>query len=150
VHPRPDNFGVALLSRMPLEEPTLMRIGDTPMPSVMARVRHQGRSLLVVGMHPPPPLSARHAVVRDRPLSALVDVVVQRGVAVVVLGDFYAGLSSARMHGLFAVWLGHLRLVGPYAATCMVLTPLLILTRDVLWTALLVIVTRNVGPNVLL
>jgi len=148
VHPRPDNFGVALLSRMPLEEPTLMRIGDTPMPSVMARVRHQGRSLLVVGTHPPPPLSARHAVVRDRQLNALGELVVQRGEPVVVLGDFNATPWSAPMRALTAGRLGFRSLDAPWTPTWMVRTPFAIPIDHVLCTAPLVIVSRNVGPDV--
>ena len=148
VHPRPDNFGVALLSRIPLEEPALMRFGDTPMPSVMARIRHQGRSLLVVGTHPPPPLSARHAVVRDRQLDALGDLVAQRDEPVVVLGDFNATPWSAPMRALTAGRLGFRSVDAPWTPTWMVRTPFAIPIDHVLCTAPLVIVSRSVGPEV--
>lgn len=148
VHPRPDNFGVALLSRLPLEEPGVMGLESMQMPSIMARITHQGRRLLIVGTHPRPPLSAGHADVRDRQLQALGQLVARTEEPVVVLGDFNATPWSAPMRALTAGRLGYRSHNAPWTPTWMVRTPFAIPIDHVLCTAPLVIIRRSVGPDV--
>jgi endonuclease/exonuclease/phosphatase (EEP) superfamily protein YafD len=66
LEPRPDNFGMALLSRVPLESPRVVAAaGD--LPRIEARIR--GVDFLLV--HTMPPVSAYAADLRDRQLAEL-------------------------------------------------------------------------------
>lgn len=147
LHPRPDHFGLAMLSRLPLEEPAV--IGDASVrPSVMARVRHQGRTLVVIGTHPPPPMGARLAALRDRQLQALHALVEQGSEPVLVLGDFNATPWSAPMRGLTSGRLGYRSHDPPWTPTWMPRTPFAIPIDHVLATAPLLVARRDVGPDV--
>lgn len=49
--PRPDNFGIALFSRKPFEEISIRRVSSHRVPVVFASVRHEGRTIRLVGLH---------------------------------------------------------------------------------------------------
>lgn len=148
VHPRPDHFGLALLSRVPLESPQVLQDDPAQRPSVMARIRHQGRELLVIGTHPPPPLGMRLAAMRDRQLRALHARVEQHDGPVIVLGDFNATPWSAPMRALTSGRLGYRSQEPPWIPTWQARTPFAIPIDHVLCTAPLVITRREVGPDV--
>ena len=69
--PRDDNFGVALFSRIPLDDVRFVDIGDTGRPSVEARLAFQGRELAFIGIHTMPPVGAHNAQLWRRQLAAL-------------------------------------------------------------------------------
>lgn len=66
--PREDAFGVALYSRVPLDDLAVVHLAGAPFPSVQARVTG-GVQVLVT--HPPPPVSAMLGAVRREQLAAL-------------------------------------------------------------------------------
>jgi endonuclease/exonuclease/phosphatase (EEP) superfamily protein YafD len=73
--PRPDNFGIALYSRLPLTNSTIATIGSAGsagVPSITAGVRLAGRTLTLVATHPLPPASHALAKARNEQLGALV------------------------------------------------------------------------------
>ena len=67
-HPRTDNFGLALYSRLPIPEPRIAWIGSQQVPTITATLPGEISFLLV---HPPPPLSPELATVRRNHLQAL-------------------------------------------------------------------------------
>lgn len=148
VHARPDNFGLALLSRLPLSEEQVLGDGRSQRPSIMARIRHQGRSVVVIGTHPPPPMGATLASMRDRQMQALRELVEQRDEPVIMLGDFNASPWSAPMRALTSGRLGFRSQDPPWTPTWLPRTPFAVSIDHVLTTAPLVITRRDVGPDV--
>lgn len=90
VHPRTDNFGIALLSRHPLEDARVVDFGGVDVPSIVARVDRDAGGLTVVATHPVPPLGADNARDRDAALAALADSVAGSPAPCIVAGDFNA------------------------------------------------------------
>ncbi len=84
--PRSDNFGIALLSRLPVTGAVRV-IGDIPVPSIVAQVDVHGRRLWLVGTHVVPPLGAANAAHRRDHLRALAHLAGSWTDEVVVLGD---------------------------------------------------------------
>lgn len=85
LEPAEGPFGIALLSRLPLEEAQVMR--DGPTPYIEAKIRHEGRELRVLGLHPMPPVSVGDLQARD----ALFASVARRSdMPLLVMGDFNA------------------------------------------------------------
>jgi endonuclease/exonuclease/phosphatase (EEP) superfamily protein YafD len=90
VHPRTDNFGIAILSRHSLEDARTVEFGGVDVPSIVARVIRDAGSLTVVATHPVPPLGAANARDRDAALRALADYVAGAPSPCIVAGDFNA------------------------------------------------------------
>lgn len=84
---RDDNFGIALLSRIPFEDAEIRHIGNAGVPSVVARFEIGGQSLTVIGTHPLPPMGRAYSEYRNRQLTELAQVVDSQKGLVMVLGD---------------------------------------------------------------
>ncbi len=84
--PRRGNFGIALLSRLPVTG-AIRVIGDVPVPSIAAQVDVHGRRLRLVAIHVLPPAGAANAACRRHQLRALGELAGSWSDAVVVLGD---------------------------------------------------------------
>lgn len=80
---RPDNFGIALLSRRPVEECRCAYFGGAGVPSIVARM---GR-LTIVATHPLPPVSDENVRSRDDQVADVARFVSGLGGPAVVLGD---------------------------------------------------------------
>jgi endonuclease/exonuclease/phosphatase (EEP) superfamily protein YafD len=121
VRARPDNFGIALLSRWPLVEPREVSFVETELPSLVAEIRPGGVSMQLIATHPPPPVSARHAAIRDAQVTAIADQVINSGrTDVVVMGDLNATPWSRAFRPLLAAGLRDARRgfgLGPTWAT---------------------------------
>lgn len=87
--PRPDNFGIALLSRRPLKQPRIVDWGSG-VPSVLAEIELLGTWTTVVGTHPLPPVGGRQWALRNRQMSAMSQALTERKGRVVLLGDLNA------------------------------------------------------------
>ena len=148
VHPRPDNFGGALLSRVPLADAELLNLGAGRRPTLKARVRHQGRDLLIVGMHPVPPKGGEFAMHRDSQIDGLRDYVATQADPVLTVGDFNASPWSAPMRRLVQGALGFRGEDPPWTPTWSVFTPFAVPIDHALCTAPLWITKRQVGPDV--
>ena len=68
---RSDNFGIALLSKVPLTAPNLLHHGAQGVPSVEGTIHWQGEAITVLGTHPVPPYNAKMAQMRDQQLLTL-------------------------------------------------------------------------------
>ncbi|MFO0749262.1 MAG: endonuclease/exonuclease/phosphatase family protein [Myxococcota bacterium] len=114
---RGDNFGIALLARVPLSAEVIAFTADAP-PSIVAHIPRDGRDLVLVATHPMPPVGASAAARRDAQLAAVADLARRSGPLVVVVGDLNAtpwssafrdledaGLADTRAgFGLQATW----------------------------------------------
>jgi endonuclease/exonuclease/phosphatase (EEP) superfamily protein YafD len=87
---RDDNFGIALLSRLPLDEAAVIALGAAEVPSVMARVGLANRPVTLLGTHPVPPYGARGTRLRDDQLAAVAQWVRGRNTPVILCGDLNA------------------------------------------------------------
>ncbi|MBK8507612.1 MAG: endonuclease/exonuclease/phosphatase family protein [Candidatus Competibacteraceae bacterium] len=116
---RDDNFGIALLSRHPLTNGRIARIGAAGLPSAVAELHIDRRRLVIVGTHPLPPMNAELARRRNEQLASLAEFARQTPDPLVMLGDLNitpwspyferlladSGLRDGRGgHGLLPTW----------------------------------------------
>lgn len=144
---RPRDAGVAVLSRLPLEDqaPALPQTRRT-LPWVMAHVTHQGRQLLFIGTHPPSPIDGNRAWSRDRQFAIIAEYVEASSMPALVVGDFNATPWSAHVRQLYRSGLAFRGPGPPWTPTWKVHTPLAITIDHALCTEPLVITRRKVGP----
>lgn len=146
--PRPDNFGMALFSRVPLEDARLMWLGPAQVPSATARINLGGRELLFVGTHPVPPISAATTQARDEQLALLAAYASASGLPVLLAGDLNTTPWSAGMRALRDARLGSCGGAAPWKPTWRARSAFAIPIDQALCTAPLVITRRVVGPDV--
>lgn len=99
IHPRLDNFGIALLSRFPAQI-SLPVIGEAGFPSIMAKIQRRGTSFTVVGTHPLPPISGETARLRDQQFDALANVMRSLKGPAMLVGDLNMSPWSPSFHKL--------------------------------------------------
>ncbi|MBE0545695.1 MAG: endonuclease/exonuclease/phosphatase family protein [Verrucomicrobia bacterium] len=85
--PREDNFGIALLSKLPLENAEIVELGEAEVPSVTAEFRFADRTLRILGTHPLPPANRENSRLRNQQLEAIPEFLAARGGSVILLGD---------------------------------------------------------------
>jgi endonuclease/exonuclease/phosphatase (EEP) superfamily protein YafD len=88
-HSRPDNFGIALYSRIPLDTLDEIELADSEVPTLLTRLTIDGRSIAFIGTHPLPPISRDYAGLRNRQLAALGELATREAAKgpVVLAGD---------------------------------------------------------------
>ncbi len=86
-HPREDNFGIALLSRISLDRVEIRQIGQAGVPSVVAHLTLGDRPVTLIGTHPLPPSGPVYASRRDEQLRALNAFVRSLRGEVIMMGD---------------------------------------------------------------
>lgn len=84
--PRSDFSGIALLSKYPLISPRIEYIGGN-IPSVVAELERNNKTITVIGEHPLPPFSKRSAERRDSQLRATGTFVNRQKNPTVLIGD---------------------------------------------------------------
>lgn len=89
--PREDNFGIAFLSRLPIDSLVEVEIGQVGVPSALMKMP----GLAIIGTHPLPPASGSYAQLRDGQLDALADTARGIGGPLIVVGDLNATPWSA-------------------------------------------------------
>jgi len=151
LEPRPGRFGVALYSRLPIEDRRVEHPGDGP-PAIVARLRIGNRLLTVVACHPPPPIGGALAHRRDAALAAL-PALVHGGRPSVLVGD----LNTTRFGAHFQTLLedSGLKDSGPgfglqptWPVGAPPLLPLSIAIDHFLHSPDVEIVDRRLGPDV--
>jgi endonuclease/exonuclease/phosphatase (EEP) superfamily protein YafD len=85
--PREDNFGIALFSRVPLTDASVIELGEAGVPSVTAEVQVGDTKLTLLGTHPLPPGTAAYARLRNGQLRDIAAWTRAQTNPVVVLGD---------------------------------------------------------------
>ena len=98
-----DNFGIVLLSRLPLETGTTLFLGGAGVPSIRARARLGERTVTFLASHPVPPIGARRAALRDEQLAAIAATAATIPGPLVVLGDLNCTHFSSRFKDLLTV-----------------------------------------------
>jgi endonuclease/exonuclease/phosphatase (EEP) superfamily protein YafD len=71
VQPREDNFGIALLSRFPLERAEIRTLAHESLPYAVGHLTLQGQPLTIVLAHPVPPARGGYVALRNRQLEEL-------------------------------------------------------------------------------
>lgn len=88
IEPRIDNFGIALLSRVPLSDTRIEYFGDAGVPTIVARLALEGgEPVTVVATHPFPPVRSAVAADRNQQLAAIADFTASATGEVIVMGD---------------------------------------------------------------
>ena len=85
--PRPDNFGIAFFSKLPVETIRIENISAARVPSVLARLTAGRAAVTVVGSHPLPPRGGRRAFLRNEQLSLTAGELTALDGPLVVAGD---------------------------------------------------------------
>lgn len=85
--PRRDPYGIALLSRWPIEAIEPVDLAGDGLPSLDATVRVRGRTVRVIGLHTRWPITPHLARLRDRALERAAVLVRARPVPTVAAGD---------------------------------------------------------------
>lgn len=93
IHPRNDNFGVALISRFPLSHSEIIPL-DGLNPAVFATVMHDRQAWSVVGLHPFPPAGRVYASLRNAQLATAARQIQKLPKPRIVLGDLNCTSSS--------------------------------------------------------
>lgn len=139
VTPRPDNFGHALFAKYPLGSTRHLSGEMAVILAIRAELEIDGSRVVVIGAHPPPPLSATMARERSRMLQLFADEARAVTGPLIIMGDlnatpwcqdmrpmWSAGLRDARRgphfgptwqadNPLFAIPIDHLLLKGAVA-----------------------------------
>lgn len=85
--PRPDNFGIALFSKMPLKNSRIVYIGRAQVPSIIAEIDLGNSTFTIVATHTLPPRGIRSSYLRDEHLAALPPYLKSASSPVLLLGD---------------------------------------------------------------
>jgi endonuclease/exonuclease/phosphatase (EEP) superfamily protein YafD len=144
---RPDNFGIAVYSRIPWQQAAVLDLGDPGLPSIEVALRRQGRELTIIATHPMPPAGRRNAAWRDGQLARLASHVSLLQKPALVVGDLNATPWSAGLRLVTAGGLGFRSLQPPWMPTWRARSVFAIPIDHALGTAPLVITRREIGPD---
>ncbi|MBA3313738.1 MAG: endonuclease/exonuclease/phosphatase family protein [Planctomycetota bacterium] len=100
IEPRSDNFGIALLSRLPVDTAETVELGDAGVPTIVARVTLGEEPLTIIGTHPLPPVRSATARERNRQLAAVAQRAADDSFDVIVMGDLNASPWSPYFRAL--------------------------------------------------
>ncbi len=101
--PRGDNFGIVVFSRRPLEDVQVMQLGESMVPTIVAKLRQDtDRQLTLIATHPLPPTTAEYANTRNQHLAALAELANETAGPLIVLGDLNTTSWSPHFADLIA------------------------------------------------
>ncbi|MCC6699197.1 MAG: endonuclease/exonuclease/phosphatase family protein [Candidatus Hydrogenedentes bacterium] len=98
VEPQEDNFGIGLLSKLPLKN--IEVIDFEGVPAIRADVVVDGTPVHVFAVHTLPPVNSENAARRNRQLKRLPELVKEVDESVIVVGDLNATMWSPYFKGL--------------------------------------------------
>ncbi len=113
LHPRDDNFGMALYSRKPLVNPQVQ--DSSAVPTIAATVKMDAREIDLVLVHVLPPVSKSYTNTRNEQLARMGALGVSSERGLVVAGDFNATPYSAAFRHSFSR--DHFRRLGGVSGT---------------------------------
>ncbi len=85
--PRPDCFGMMLLSKYPLEHGKVAEVGPAGVPSITADVYLPQGEVSIIGTHPLPPVGSERSHMRNQQLAELPALVAKQKHPVLLIGD---------------------------------------------------------------
>ena len=100
VHPRDDNFGIALLSRLPVLSAKVVWPGPAGVPTIDAVLDLDGMPVRLLATHPLPPKDAEYSAMRNGQLERLAEIVRDTEGRVILTGDLNATPWSAHYRRL--------------------------------------------------
>ncbi len=98
--PRTDNFGIMMLSKIPLEHGKVLQIGPAGVPSITAEAHFPQGVVSVIGTHPVPPIGKEHSDSRNAQLAELAEQVSGQKYPVLLMGDLNTTSWSAQFKKL--------------------------------------------------
>lgn len=101
--PRPDNFGIAVLSRWPLVDARVVEFTATGFPSIVATVRHEAGDFRFIATHPYPPFDGPATAQLVEHLDGVAAEAAASPLPCVVAGDLNAAPWSRGFRRLVAV-----------------------------------------------
>lgn len=93
-HPREDNFGVAMYSKMPFITSEIKYFGHFDLPLIICTVEMYNRKLKIIGIHTTPPSNQDYFINRNEMLSQLADYVRKDKMPIIVIGDLNTTMYS--------------------------------------------------------
>jgi endonuclease/exonuclease/phosphatase (EEP) superfamily protein YafD len=99
LHPRDDNFGIAMYSRVPLMDAQVRDFGVVP--TIVASIKVGDREADLVLVHVLPPISQQYTQDRDEQLSVLGSLRARSGHGLVIAGDFNVTPYSSAFRASF-------------------------------------------------
>jgi endonuclease/exonuclease/phosphatase (EEP) superfamily protein YafD len=100
--PRDDNFGIALLSRLPWRDIQTLNVGKANVPTIVAEFGNEESSFVFIGTHPLPPASKLLAQLRNQQLAELANLVREQQKPTVLTGDLNTTNFSPYFRDLLA------------------------------------------------
>lgn len=85
--PRDDNFGIALLSRVPIRNQKILKQGFADIPTVYAELETNSVTYKIIGTHPLPPASSEYAKDMHSHLDELANLIPKIGGNIILVGD---------------------------------------------------------------
>ena len=85
--PREDNFGIALYSKLPFRKCDIVRFGPANLPSIVGEFDAQGKSLTMIGTHPPPPAGEANSAYRNDQINAIAEYLATVPTPKILMGD---------------------------------------------------------------
>lgn len=87
VEPRNDNFGIGVFSRFPMTASRTDYLGDSEVPTLIAKIAGGGSPFTLIATHALPPMNAEYARLRNQQLELLPTLVEQADTPVLLVGD---------------------------------------------------------------
>lgn len=87
IRPDTNNFGIALLSKLPLQDAGLVPLATDILPAVVARIATADGTFTLLGAHLLPPLNAHYVDLRDDQLTTITRLLSHSTAPVLLLGD---------------------------------------------------------------
>jgi endonuclease/exonuclease/phosphatase (EEP) superfamily protein YafD len=100
--PRPDNFGIAVLSRWPLADTRVAEFTATGYPSILTTVRHERGDFRFIATHPYPPFDGPATAQLAAHLAGVADEAAASTLPCIVAGDLNAAPWSRAFRHLVA------------------------------------------------
>ena len=88
IQPLAGNFGIGLLSKLPLIEPRFVKYAHTDLPNIVTQINKDGLNFVLVATHPLPPIGSEKTRKRDAQLLEVADLARELKFPCVVAGDF--------------------------------------------------------------
>jgi len=109
IHPREDNFGIALYSKFPIIYHKIDDLGNSTIPYITADLKIQENSLRVIAAHTLPPRNNRYSSIRNNQLEALARETANHYGPTLIIGD----LNVSQFSPYFKMLVDRSNLIDP-------------------------------------